>query len=60
MRLLRETATTGDVQPSWDGDIFVSNDTRFQRAAFDELWRPKGKRLETAESFADLMRRLAG
>jgi hypothetical protein len=39
-------------------DMFVLNDTRFLRDCFDAIWRPRGKRLESAESFADLMRRI--
>jgi hypothetical protein len=40
-------------------DVFVSNDARFQLDAFNELWRPRGRRYETAESFTALMYRLA-
>jgi hypothetical protein len=40
-------------------EVFVSNDAKFQLDAFNELWRPRGKRFETAESFAALMSRLA-
>jgi hypothetical protein len=40
-------------------DIIVSNDTRFLRDCSDSIWRPGGKRLETEEGFADLMRRIA-
>jgi hypothetical protein len=37
-------------------DLFVSNDTRFLRDCFDTIWRPRGKRLETAESFVEFLR----
>ena len=40
-------------------DIVVSNDTKFFRLAFEALWKPRGKRLETAESFASLANRIA-
>lgn len=40
-------------------DVMVSNDTRFMRSAFDTLWRPRGKRFETAESFAALATNIA-
>jgi len=40
-------------------DLMVSNDTRFMRHAFDAIWRPRGKRLETAEGFAALVRTLS-
>jgi hypothetical protein len=40
-------------------DLVVSNDEGFFRAAFDAIWRPRGKRLESAESFAMLVERLA-
>ena len=40
-------------------DIVVSNDRRFFRRAFEEIWKPRGKRLETAESFAELANRIA-
>jgi hypothetical protein len=36
-------------------DVFVSNDITFLRDAFNEIWAPRGKRLETAESFAALL-----
>ncbi len=40
-------------------DVFVSNDTRFLSDAFAAIWKPRGKRIETAESFANLIRRIA-
>ena len=40
-------------------DLVVSNDEGFFRAAFEAIWRPRGKRLESAESFANLADRLA-
>ncbi len=40
-------------------DMIVSDDTRFLRDAFEAAWRPRGKRLETSESFAALTARLA-
>ena len=36
-------------------DVFVSNDAKFQRDAFDTLWKPRGKHMETVESFASLL-----
>jgi hypothetical protein len=40
-------------------DMIVSDDTRFLRDAFEVIWKPRGKRLETSESFAALVARLA-
>jgi hypothetical protein len=40
-------------------DVVVSNDEAFFRSAFETLWKPRGKRLETAESFAALLRAIA-
>jgi hypothetical protein len=40
-------------------DVIVSDDQKFFRRAFDELWKPRGKRLETAEGFVALVERLA-
>ena len=40
-------------------DIVVSNDQRFFRQAFEAIWKPRGKRLETSDSFAALADRLA-
>jgi len=40
-------------------DIFVSNDQKFMRRAFDAIWKPRGKRLFTAEEFASLLKQLA-
>ena len=40
-------------------DIVVSEDKKFFRDAFDAIWKPRGKRLETAESFAVLANFLA-
>jgi hypothetical protein len=39
-------------------DLVVSNDEGFFRRAFETMWKPRGKRLESAESFSDLTRRL--
>ena len=39
-------------------DLVVSNDEGFFRRAFETMWKPRGKRLESAESFADLARRI--
>lgn len=39
-------------------DYLVSNERRFLRIAFDELWRPRGKQLFTAEEFAKYMQKL--
>jgi hypothetical protein len=36
----------------------VSNETRFLRTAFDDMWRPKGKILFTAAQFDAFIRRL--
>ena len=40
-------------------DIIVSNDQRFLRQAFEAIWKPRRKRLETAQSFAELANRIA-
>jgi hypothetical protein len=40
-------------------DVIVSDDTRFMRDAFNEIWKPRGKRLETSESFVALLQRLS-
>lgn len=40
-------------------DLVVSNDTKFFTRAFETIWRPRGKRLESAESFVALLERLA-
>jgi len=40
-------------------DIVVSDDEGFFRGAFETIWQPRGKRLESAESFAKLVERLA-
>ena len=40
-------------------DIVVSNDQRFFRQTFEAIWKPRGKRLETAESFAEFANRIA-
>jgi len=40
-------------------DIVVSNDRRFFLRAFEEIWKPRGKRLETAESFSEFVNRIA-
>lgn len=39
-------------------DMIVTNETNFMRDAFDVIWRPSGKRIETAQSFAALVTRL--
>jgi hypothetical protein len=39
-------------------DIIVTNETKFMRDAFDVIWRPRGIRIETAQSFAALVTRL--
>jgi hypothetical protein len=36
-------------------DVVVSNDEGFFRAAFEALWKPRGKRMESAQSFAALL-----
>lgn len=40
-------------------DVIVSNDQKFFRSAFQTLWAPLGKRMESAQSFAQLVRELA-
>jgi hypothetical protein len=40
-------------------DIVVSNDEGFYRSAFQTLWAPRGKRMESAQSFAALLQALA-
>ena len=40
-------------------DIVVSNDRRFFLRAFEEIWKPREKRLETAESFSEFVNRIA-
>lgn len=37
------------------GDVIVSNDTRFLRSAFEAIWKPRGKGLESGEGFAALV-----
>lgn len=32
-------------------DILVSNDVKFMKSAFDELWQPKGKKFMTTDQF---------
>jgi hypothetical protein len=39
-------------------DLVVSDDAGFFQRAFETIWKPRGKRLETADSFAALMDRL--
>ncbi len=39
-------------------DLVVSDDQKFFRRAFETMWKPRGKRLESAEGFAALMDRL--
>jgi hypothetical protein len=38
-----------------DVDLIVSADQQFMRRAFDELWKPKGKRMLTPEEFVELL-----
>ena len=40
-------------------DIVVSNDERFFAQVVEAIWKPRGKRMETAESFAALANFLA-
>ena len=40
-------------------DIVVSNDQRFFRQAFEAIWEPHERRLETSESFVELANSLA-
>jgi hypothetical protein len=40
-------------------DVFVSNDTKFLSAAFEALWKPKGRRLLTTDALLDVVARLA-
>jgi hypothetical protein len=40
-------------------DLVVSNDASFFTHAFDAIWRGRGKRLESAETFVKLLERLA-
>lgn len=39
-------------------DMIVTNETKFMRDAFDVIWRPRGKRIETAQGFAELVGKL--
>jgi hypothetical protein len=39
-------------------DVVVSDDEGFFRSAFDAIWRPRGKRLESSRSFVELTNRL--
>ncbi|MCU1317506.1 MAG: hypothetical protein JWN63_2828 [Candidatus Acidoferrum typicum] len=39
-------------------DVVVSNDERFFRSAFQTLWAPHGRRMESVESFTTLVREL--
>ena len=39
-------------------DVVVSEDQAFFRSAFDTLWKPRGKRMESAESFVELLETL--
>lgn len=38
-----------------DVDLIVSSDQQFMRRAFDELWKPKGKRMLTPEELVKLL-----
>ena len=40
-------------------DVVVSNDERFFSSAFETLWKPRGKRLESAQSFCALLSAIA-
>lgn len=40
-------------------DVVVSDDQRFFRHAFEAIWKPRGKRLETSDTFIALIERLA-
>ena len=39
-------------------DVLVSNETKFLRTAFDDLWRPRRKVLLTAKDFAAFLAKL--
>lgn len=39
-------------------EVLVSNETGFLKAAFDELWRPKGKTLLNSSQFVELISKL--
>jgi hypothetical protein len=39
-------------------DMVVSDDQAFFRSAFDVLWKPRGKRMESAASFVELLETL--
>lgn len=39
-------------------DLVVSDDQKFFRRAFETLWKPRGKRLESSTDFAALLERL--
>jgi len=39
-------------------DVMVSDDQAFFRSAFDTLWRPRGKRMESAATFVELLETL--
>ncbi|MCI0424199.1 MAG: hypothetical protein L0312_34160 [Acidobacteria bacterium] len=39
-------------------DLVVSDDQRFFRNAFQAIWKPRGKRLETSEGLVSLTQRL--
>ena len=36
-------------------DIVVTNETGFMRQAFDDIWRPQGKRIFASEEFASYL-----
>lgn len=40
-------------------DMFISDDQRFLRCAFEAIWKPRGKRLLTADEFAALLHAIA-
>jgi len=41
-----------------NADIVVSNERRFLRTAFQELWAPHGKTLFTVPEFVEFMKKL--
>ena len=38
-----------------DADVFVTNEKRFARRAFVDIWKPRGKAIFTSEEFAKLL-----
>ena len=41
-------------------DVVVSNDEAFFKTAFDELWKPRGKRLMNCEEFVVFLSNVSG